>query len=177
MTDADRRQLDEQGYLVLPGLMPPELLERVRRRVDELFEEEGDAAGSEFKTRARRAASGQLRQQGPGVRGGDPHPRGAGLRWPTCSGRDTSCRASTCARPTRTAPATSPCTPTAPPSPTSSATGSATRSGCSTTSPRRTAPPAWCRARTSGGPCRRPRCTSRTRSSSSCSARRGRSWS
>jgi ectoine hydroxylase-related dioxygenase (phytanoyl-CoA dioxygenase family) len=59
MTDADRRQLDEQGYLVLPGLMSPELLDRVRRRVDELFDQEGAAAGSEFKTEpgARRLAN------------------------------------------------------------------------------------------------------------------------
>jgi ectoine hydroxylase-related dioxygenase (phytanoyl-CoA dioxygenase family) len=59
MTDADRRQLDEQGYLVLPGLMPPDLLERVRARVEELFAEEGERAGSEFKTEpgARRLAN------------------------------------------------------------------------------------------------------------------------
>ncbi len=59
MTDADRRQLDEQGYLVLPGLMPPGLLEALRRRIDELFAEEGDRAGSEFKTEpgARRLAN------------------------------------------------------------------------------------------------------------------------
>jgi ectoine hydroxylase-related dioxygenase (phytanoyl-CoA dioxygenase family) len=59
MTDADRRQLDEQGYLALPGLMPPELLERVRARVEALFLEEGERAGSEFKTEpgARRLAN------------------------------------------------------------------------------------------------------------------------
>ena len=59
MTEADRRQLDEQGYLVLPGLMSTELLDRVRRRVDEHFAEEGEAAGSEFKTEpgARRLAN------------------------------------------------------------------------------------------------------------------------
>jgi hypothetical protein len=65
MTDADRRQLDEQGYLALPGLMPAELLERVRARVDELFAEEGERAGSEFKTEpgARRLAN--LVNKGP----------------------------------------------------------------------------------------------------------------
>ncbi len=59
MTAADRRQLDERGYLVLPGLMPPELLARLRRRVDEVFEEEGALAGSEFKQEpgARRLAN------------------------------------------------------------------------------------------------------------------------
>jgi hypothetical protein len=59
MTDADRRHLDEQGYLVLPGLMPAELLDLVRERVEELFAEEGERAGSEFKTEpgARRLAN------------------------------------------------------------------------------------------------------------------------
>src|ERR1043166_47385 len=59
MTDADRRQLDELGYLALPGLMAPELLDRLRGRVDELFDEEGSQAGSEFKQEpgARRLAN------------------------------------------------------------------------------------------------------------------------
>jgi len=59
MTAADRRQLNELGYLVLPALMSPELLERLRHRVDELFEQEGALAGSEFKQEpgARRLAN------------------------------------------------------------------------------------------------------------------------
>ncbi len=59
LTDSDRRQLDEQGYLVLPGLMGAELLEALRRRIDELFAEEGAAAGAEFKQEpgARRLAN------------------------------------------------------------------------------------------------------------------------
>jgi len=59
MTDENRRQLDEQGYLVLPGLMGAELLERVGARVEELFAEVGERAGSEFKTEpgARRLAN------------------------------------------------------------------------------------------------------------------------
>jgi ectoine hydroxylase-related dioxygenase (phytanoyl-CoA dioxygenase family) len=57
--DAERRQLEEEGYLALPGLMPPELLAALRRRIDEIFEEEGDRAGSEFKQEpgARRLAN------------------------------------------------------------------------------------------------------------------------
>jgi len=59
LTDSDRRQLDEQGYLVLPGLMRAELLESLRHRVEELFAEEGGAAGWEFKQEpgARRLAN------------------------------------------------------------------------------------------------------------------------
>jgi len=51
--------LDEAGYLVLDGLMSTELLEGLRRRVDELFAEEGQRAGSEFKQEpnARRLAN------------------------------------------------------------------------------------------------------------------------
>jgi hypothetical protein len=49
LSDSHRRQLDEQGWLALPALMPPELLDALRRRIDELFAEEGAHAGSEFK--------------------------------------------------------------------------------------------------------------------------------
>ncbi|HEY2015156.1 MAG TPA: phytanoyl-CoA dioxygenase family protein [Bryobacteraceae bacterium] len=49
LSEADRRQLDEQGYLVLPGLVSADLLESLRSRIDELFVEEGAAAGAEFK--------------------------------------------------------------------------------------------------------------------------------
>lgn len=59
LTGPERLQLDEQGFLVLPGLIDAPLLDALRRRVDELFEEEGDRAGSEFKQEpgARRLAN------------------------------------------------------------------------------------------------------------------------
>ena len=59
LTEAERRSLDEQGYLVLPGLMAPEFLTALQRRIDEIFEEEGAQAGSEFKQEpgARRLAN------------------------------------------------------------------------------------------------------------------------
>lgn len=59
LTEAERRQLDEEGFLVLPGLMTPELLAELRRRIEELFAEEGAQAGSEFKQEpeARRLAN------------------------------------------------------------------------------------------------------------------------
>src|SRR5436190_16954894 len=59
LTDEQRRSLDEDGYLKLPGLMPGDLLAALRRRIDELFEEEGDHAGGEFKQEpgARRLAN------------------------------------------------------------------------------------------------------------------------
>src|SRR5436305_1427931 len=59
LSEADRHSLDENGYLVLPGLMPPALLAALRARVDELFAEEGERSGSEFKQEpeARRLAN------------------------------------------------------------------------------------------------------------------------
>jgi ectoine hydroxylase-related dioxygenase (phytanoyl-CoA dioxygenase family) len=59
LSDGQRRSLDEDGYLTLPGLMPPDLLAALRRRIDDLFEAEGANAGSEFKQEpgARRLAN------------------------------------------------------------------------------------------------------------------------
>ena len=59
LSDSEKQQLDECGYLVLPGLMGPELLREVRDKVEELFAREGAAAGSEFKQEphARRLAN------------------------------------------------------------------------------------------------------------------------
>ena len=49
MTAEQKQQLDEQGYIVLPHLMDSDFLRAVQRRVDELYEQEGEASGSEFK--------------------------------------------------------------------------------------------------------------------------------
>lgn len=49
MSPTQASQLDRDGYVVLERFMPNELLDELQRRVDELFEEEGEAAGSEFK--------------------------------------------------------------------------------------------------------------------------------
>ena len=49
LSAAERRALDEDGYLVLEALLPGALLARLRRQVGELFAQEGDAAGAEFK--------------------------------------------------------------------------------------------------------------------------------
>src|ERR1044071_9218225 len=59
LSEAQRGQLDDLGYLVLPGLMDASLLDELRRRTDELFAEEGERAGSEFKQEpgARRLAN------------------------------------------------------------------------------------------------------------------------
>jgi ectoine hydroxylase-related dioxygenase (phytanoyl-CoA dioxygenase family) len=49
MTEDEKRLLDTDGYLVLDSLMDDALLEQVRAQVEQLFEQEGDRAGSEFK--------------------------------------------------------------------------------------------------------------------------------
>ena len=53
MTDSSpRQQLDQKGFVVLRDWMEPNFLESVRARVKELFAEEGEDAGGEFKQEA-----------------------------------------------------------------------------------------------------------------------------
>jgi len=54
-----KKQLDELGYLVLPGFVPPPMLAALRDRVEALWEQEGSEAGSEFRHEpgARRLAN------------------------------------------------------------------------------------------------------------------------
>jgi ectoine hydroxylase-related dioxygenase (phytanoyl-CoA dioxygenase family) len=49
MTERERGQLDANGYVILDRFMSDDLLDRLRRRIDDLFFEEGCRAGSEFK--------------------------------------------------------------------------------------------------------------------------------
>jgi ectoine hydroxylase-related dioxygenase (phytanoyl-CoA dioxygenase family) len=49
---SERRQLDELGYLVLPGFVSPAMLAELRDRVETLWTQEGNAAGSEFRYEA-----------------------------------------------------------------------------------------------------------------------------
>lgn len=44
-----RSQLDETGFVLLPDLMPRDLLDALRQRVSTLYNHEGDRAGAEFK--------------------------------------------------------------------------------------------------------------------------------
>jgi ectoine hydroxylase-related dioxygenase (phytanoyl-CoA dioxygenase family) len=59
MTRDEERQLDEQGFVVLEGLLPHEFLEALRARMEAVFEQEGENAGSEFRQEpyARRLAN------------------------------------------------------------------------------------------------------------------------
>ena len=59
MTPLQRHQLDERGYVVLDHAIDDAFLTALRTRIREIFEEEGDRAGHEFKTEehARRLAN------------------------------------------------------------------------------------------------------------------------
>jgi ectoine hydroxylase-related dioxygenase (phytanoyl-CoA dioxygenase family) len=59
MTNEQRVQLDEQGYVVLERFLDPNELQSLRDRVEELYEQEGENAGSEFRQEpyARRLAN------------------------------------------------------------------------------------------------------------------------
>ena len=48
ITNEDRRRLAEDGFVILPDFVDGPMLEALRRRVDALFAEEGEDAGSEF---------------------------------------------------------------------------------------------------------------------------------
>ena len=49
MTPQQQRQLDDDGYVVLESAMGTSLMRDLRRRILELFDEEGDRAGDEFR--------------------------------------------------------------------------------------------------------------------------------
>jgi ectoine hydroxylase-related dioxygenase (phytanoyl-CoA dioxygenase family) len=49
MTEREQQQLEDNGYVLLDGFMGAGLLAELRTRVEELFQEEGDRAGAEFK--------------------------------------------------------------------------------------------------------------------------------
>ena len=59
LAPSEKKQLDELGYLVLPGFVPPPMLAELRDRVEALWEQEGSEAGSEFRHEpgARRLAN------------------------------------------------------------------------------------------------------------------------
>jgi len=50
MTVQQQRQLDDDGYVILKSAMGADLLAELRSRILQLFDDEGDRAGSEFRT-------------------------------------------------------------------------------------------------------------------------------
>jgi ectoine hydroxylase-related dioxygenase (phytanoyl-CoA dioxygenase family) len=49
ITTADKRQLDEQGYLVIENFFDAHFREKLSKRLEQLYAEEGESAGSEFR--------------------------------------------------------------------------------------------------------------------------------
>jgi ectoine hydroxylase-related dioxygenase (phytanoyl-CoA dioxygenase family) len=49
MTESEKRQLDEAGYVVLADFAPPDFIGALCRRLDEIIGEDGERAGSEFR--------------------------------------------------------------------------------------------------------------------------------
>jgi ectoine hydroxylase-related dioxygenase (phytanoyl-CoA dioxygenase family) len=47
--EGQRRQLEEDGFVVLPGFMGDDLLAELRQAIESLFIQEGEQAGTEFK--------------------------------------------------------------------------------------------------------------------------------
>ncbi len=74
MHEEHKRQLDEAGYVVLDGLMGEELLGELRRRIHEVFTDEGDHAGSEFRTEAHAHRLANLVDKGEVFRRAIAHP-------------------------------------------------------------------------------------------------------
>jgi ectoine hydroxylase-related dioxygenase (phytanoyl-CoA dioxygenase family) len=64
MTADDRRQLDELGYVLLGHAIDDAFLSELRARILELYEEEGEAAGHEFKTEANATRLANLVDKG-----------------------------------------------------------------------------------------------------------------
>ena len=70
--------------------MPPELLDALRRRIEELFAEEGALAGGEFKQEPEARRLANLVDKGPDLRRRDPHSAACSNAWRTSWGRASS---------------------------------------------------------------------------------------
>ena len=49
MRQADQDTLDRDGFVILPDVLDSDLVNGVHQRIEQLFVEEGDRAGAEFK--------------------------------------------------------------------------------------------------------------------------------
>jgi hypothetical protein len=49
LTEIEKRQLDEDGFIILTDFMAPDLLAELQHRVEQQFAAEGEQAGAEFK--------------------------------------------------------------------------------------------------------------------------------
>ena len=68
MTELQRRQLDEQGFVLLPALLDDSFLRELRTAILGLFDQEGDRAGHEFKQEAHAHRLANLVDKGDAFR-------------------------------------------------------------------------------------------------------------
>jgi hypothetical protein len=68
LTDGQRRQLDEQGFVLLPGFIDDGFLGELRDAIHALFDHEGDCAGSEFRQEAHAHRLANLVDKGEAFR-------------------------------------------------------------------------------------------------------------
>lgn len=65
LTNDERRQLDEDGYLAIPDVLNAAQLDAIRARLDEILAEEGEAAGKEVHQEAGTERMADLVNKGP----------------------------------------------------------------------------------------------------------------
>ncbi|MBL8223162.1 MAG: phytanoyl-CoA dioxygenase family protein, partial [Bryobacterales bacterium] len=75
MTEADKQQLDELGYVLLDGFMDRGFLEEARAELDRQYAEEGERAGHEFKQEPDTKRLANLVDKGEVFRRIVSHPR------------------------------------------------------------------------------------------------------
>jgi hypothetical protein len=68
LTDLQRRHLDEQGFVLLPGFIDDAFLQELREAIHGLFDHEGDRAGSEFRQEANAHRLANLVDKGEAFR-------------------------------------------------------------------------------------------------------------
>jgi ectoine hydroxylase-related dioxygenase (phytanoyl-CoA dioxygenase family) len=65
LSEADKTQLDRDGYLVLPEVLTPDQVEAFRVRLDQLLTQEGSEAGRDFQQEAGTDRLGDLVNKNP----------------------------------------------------------------------------------------------------------------
>ena len=68
MTEAQRRELDEQGFVLLPAFIDDAFLHELRASIHRLFEHEGERAGHEFRQEAHAHRLANLVDKGEAFR-------------------------------------------------------------------------------------------------------------
>ena len=68
MTEPQRRQLDEQGFVLLPAFIDDAFVRELRASIHDIFDREGERAGHEFKQEAHAHRLANLVDKGDAFR-------------------------------------------------------------------------------------------------------------